>query len=77
MTPEAKYEACRAIAPDFRIGIEYTILLTVSRALVWHGTPPGSLTPMSAGITFAPGEAFEPRFDELLTRALAALQTAR
>lgn len=76
MTPKQKYEACVALAPNFRIGIEYLTLPTVSRAIVWHGRRPGDMSEMSTGLIFPDDSAFEPKFSELLTRALAALSGA-
>lgn len=73
MTAKQKFEACRVLAPDFRLGVEYTTLPTVSRALVWHGRRPRDMNEKSAGIIFPEDSAFEPKFDELLTRALAEL----
>lgn len=73
MTPKQKFDACVLLAPNFRVDIEYTTLPTVSRALVWHGRRPADILPMSAGIVFPEGNPFEPLFDEILTRALAAL----
>jgi hypothetical protein len=75
MTPAQKYAACVALAPNFRIGVEYTTFPIVSRSLVWHGRRPADMNEQSAGILFPTGAAFEPHFDELLTRALAALQS--
>lgn len=74
MTPKQKFEACVALAPNFRLGVEYLTLPTVARALVWHGRRPHDMNEKSAGIVFPEDSAFEPKFDELLTRALAELQ---
>lgn len=73
MTPKQTFEACVALAPDFRLGVEYTTLPTVSRALVWHGRRPRDMHERSAGIIFPEDSAFEPKFAELLARAFAEL----
>lgn len=73
MTPKQKYEACVALAPDFRIGVEYTTLPLVSRVLAWHGRRPRDMAPRGAGITFPEGSDFEPKLDALLGQALADL----
>ena len=74
MTAKQKFEACVALAPNFRLGVEYTTLPTVSRVLVWHGRRPHDMSEKSGGLIFPDESAFEPKFDELLTRALAELQ---
>lgn len=74
MTPKQKFEACVALAPNFRLGVEFLTLPTVSRALVWHGRRPQDMVEKTAGLIFPEGSAFEPKFDELLTRALAELR---
>lgn len=76
MTSAQKYAACVALAPNFRIGIEYTTLPIVSRALVWHGRRPADMNELSSGMSFPEGHAFEPLLGEVLTRALATLQGA-
>lgn len=73
MTPKQKYEKCVELAPDFRIGVEYTTLPTVSRVLAWHGRRPRDMAPRGAGIVFPEDSAFEPKFSELLSQALANL----
>jgi hypothetical protein len=75
VTPKQKFDACVLLAPNFRVEVVYTTFPTVSRALVWHGRRPADINPMSAGIAFPEGNPFEPLFDEILTRALAALST--
>jgi hypothetical protein len=73
MTPKQKFEACVSLAPNFRVCVVYTTLPTVSRTLMWYGRRPGDMNELSAGMIFPEDRAFEPIFDELLTRALAAL----
>lgn len=73
MTNKQMFEACLLAAPNFRLGVEYPVL---GRSLVWHGTPVGSLTELSAGIDFAEDSPFEPRFTFLLTQATIMLQQA-
>jgi hypothetical protein len=73
MTPKQNYEACRALAPDFRVCIEYTTLPTVSRVLAWHGRRPSDLAEQTSAIVFPEATAFEPKFAEILTIAYATL----
>lgn len=74
MTAKQKFEACVALAPNFRLGVEYVTLPSVARVLVWHGRRPQDMNEKTAGIIFPEASAFEPKYDELLTRALAELQ---
>lgn len=73
MTQKQLYEACVQLAPDFRIGIEFTTLPTVSRVLAWHGRKRGDMNERSMGIIFPEGSDFEPKLTLLLQQAWAEL----
>jgi len=73
VTSSQLFSACVALAPNFRVDVEYTTLNIVPRALVWHGRRPADIQPMTAGILFPEGALFEPLFHEILVRAYAAL----
>lgn len=73
MTQQQTFQACVELAPNFRIGIEYPI---VGRSIIWRGTPRGSMTELSAGLTFPDDAVFEPRFTALLQQALVTLRQA-
>lgn len=73
MTQQQMFEACVEIAPDFRIGIEFLI---AGRSLVWHGTPKGSLSPLSAGQQYTSITDFDALLSFLLNQALVTLRLA-
>lgn len=73
MTPKQRFSACVALAPNFRVEVQFVTFQTTDRVMVWYGRRPADIEPMTAGIAFPPGNDFEATFDELLTRALAAL----
>jgi hypothetical protein len=74
MTPKQLFNACIALAPDFRVCIEYTTMPTMQRVLVWHGRKPTDMTARSAGIPFPENTEFEPKLAFVLEQALAMLQ---
>lgn len=76
MTNQQLYDACKLLAPDFRIGVEFMGFPTEQRFLVWHGRKPEQMVEQSAGLPLTAGN-FEPIFTELLTRAYAALSLGR
>lgn len=73
MTQKQMYEQCVQLAPNFRLGLEFPVL---GRSLVWHGTPKGSLVPLTAGMLFPPTNPVEPLLDFLLNQALVTLTQA-
>ncbi len=74
MTAKQKMEACILLAPNFYVTVEFTTFPTVARVMKWYGRRPADISGMSAGMSFPDGYPFDPTFDELLTRAFAALQ---
>lgn len=74
MTPKQMYDACIALAPNFRVCIEFTTMPTLQRVMMWHGRRPTDLVEQSFGIPFPENTEFEPKFAFLLEQALAVLQ---
>jgi hypothetical protein len=74
VTNEQLFVAAQALAPNFRIGVEYVTLPTSHRVLVWHGKKPTDLVERSGGTPFPEGTEFEPKYTYLLQQAVATLQ---
>lgn len=73
MNQQQLYDACVAIAPNFRLEVRFGIL---GRTMVWIGTPRGALTPLSAGLDFPDTLPFEQNYTFLLNQALITLTQA-
>jgi hypothetical protein len=73
MNQKQLFEACVLLAPNFRVGIEYTTMPTSDRVLAWHGRRPSAMEEQSSAIPFPEDTAFEPKFFEILKIAYAAL----
>lgn len=74
MTPSQLYLACRTLAPNFRVCIEFTTMPTLTRVMAWHGRRPRDMEEQGAAIPFPENTEFEPKFAALLQQALAVLQ---
>ncbi len=76
MNDSAIFAACVALAPDFRVGIEY---LVGARSLVWRGALTATSIEYSGGYALLVGtvcDSFEAKYSALLRNALLTLQKA-
>lgn len=74
MTPKQLFEACTALAPNFRVCVEYTTMPTNQRVLAWHGRLPDELFERTSALPFQDNRSFEVVFFEVLKTAYATLQ---
>ena len=74
MTSKQMFHACVLIAPNFRVGVEFTTLQQWDRALMWRAKRPADREEKSAGVPFPENSEFEPKLTFLLQQALATLQ---
>ena len=76
MSPKQMFEACRTLAPNFRVEIRFTTLPTVSRIMEWSGQPTWLTHQLSAGVPFPESAPFESLYAQVLQSALAVLSNA-
>lgn len=73
MTSKQMFDACVAIAPDFKLTVEFTTMPSSPRVLVWKARKPAETVSRGAGIPFPENTEFEPKFFFFLQCALATL----
>lgn len=73
MTLKQKFQACVALAPNFRVTIEFVELPSSERVMAWRGRKTNETEERSAGVAFPPGGDFEATFSFLLSQALMTL----